>query len=43
MLAVCCAGHADAFNTVIYATQSKLATGKWVKISIPDNGVYEIT
>ena len=43
MLAVWCAGYAGAFNTSIYATQSKLATGKWVKITIPDNGVYEIT
>ena len=30
-------------NPSVYATQSKLATGRWVKITIPDNGVYEIT
>ena len=43
ILAVLCVGHAGAFNTSIYATQSKLATGKWVKITIPESGVYEIT
>ena len=43
MLALLCASPAGAFNTSIYATQSKLSTGKWVKISIPENGVYEIT
>jgi hypothetical protein len=41
--AILCAGHASAFNTSIYATRSKLATGKWVKISIPENGIYELT
>ncbi len=43
LLALLCASPAGAFNTSIYATQSKLSTGKWVKISIPENGVYEIT
>ena len=43
MMALLCASHAGAFDASIYATQSKLATGKWVKISIPENGVYEIT
>ncbi len=43
MLAFLCVSPAGAFNTSIYATQSKLSTGKWVKISIPENGVYEIT
>ena len=43
MLAVMCVSHAGAFDASIYATQSKLATGKWVKITIPENGVYEIT
>ena len=43
LLALLCASTAGAFNTSIYATQSKLSTGKWVKISIPENGVYEIT
>jgi hypothetical protein len=26
-----------------YATKSRLATGKWVKITIPQSGVYELT
>jgi len=43
VLAIFCAGYASAFSTSMYATSSKLATGKWVKISIPENGVYEIT
>ena len=42
MLLLCC-GMASAFNVSHYATQSKLSTGKWVKISIPESGVYEIT
>ena len=37
------ANYAGAFDVTNYATQSKLATGKWVKVSIPENGVYEIT
>ncbi len=43
MMALLCASHAGAFDASVYATRSKLATGKWVKISVPDNGVYEIT
>ena len=43
VLALFCASYASAFNTSMYATTSKLATGKWVKISIPENGMYEIT
>ncbi len=43
LVAILCAGYASAFNVSNYATQSKLATGKWVKISIPESGVYEIT
>lgn len=36
-------GNASAFDVSHFTTQSKLATGKWVKISIPETGVYEIT
>ena len=43
LLALLCAGNAAAFDVSKYASQSKLATGKWVKISIPENGMYEIT
>ena len=43
VVAVMWAGYAYAFNVSNYASQSKLATGKWVKISIPETGIYEIT
>ena len=43
MMLLLCSGMAAAFNVSHYATQSKLATGKWVRISIPETGVYEIT
>ncbi len=43
VLAIFCAGYASAFNPAVYANSSKLASGKWVKISIPESGVYEIT
>ena len=41
--AMFCAATASAFNPTAYATNSKFATGKWVKIYIPENGMYEIT
>lgn len=43
MLLTLCATTASAFNPSSYATRSKLATGKWVKVFIPESGVYEIT
>ncbi len=43
ILALLGAGSASAFHASKYATTSKLATGKWVKITIPENGVYELT
>ena len=43
ILAIFCVSTASAFNPNNYATTSKLATGKWVKITIPENGVYELT
>ena len=43
MVALFCAFTASAFNVSSYATTSKLATGKWVKIIIPESGVYEVT
>jgi len=33
----------QAFSTSKYATTSKLANGKWVKIAIPENGMYQLT
>ena len=43
ILAIFCVSNASAFDASKYATTSKLATGKWVKITIPENGVYEVT
>ena len=43
LMALLCASTAGAFNASVYATQSKLATGKWVKVVIPESGIYEIT
>lgn len=43
LMAILGASYAGAFDTSVYATQSRLATGKWVKVTIPENGVYEIT
>lgn len=43
VLCCCVALCANAFSTSKYASQSLLATGKWVKVAIPTNGVYEIT
>ena len=43
IMAVLSASYASAFNSSVYATQSKLATGKWVKVIIPESGIYEIT
>ena len=34
---------AQAFPANKYATTSRLATGKWVKITIPEDGIYQIT
>ena len=43
LTALFCVSYASAFNASFYAPTSKLATGKWVKISIPENGMYQIT
>ena len=43
LIGLFCSIHASAFSVSNYATQSKLASGKWVKISIPESGMYEIT
>lgn len=42
-LAAALAPHAGALSLSHYATQSRLAKGKWVKIAIPENGVYQLT
>ena len=38
-----CSFLASAFSTSNYASSSCLATGKWVKIEIPEDGIYQIT
>ena len=43
VLAIFCASYASAFSTSMYTTKSRLATGKWVKITISENGIYELT
>lgn len=35
--------RANAFSASKYATTSRLATGRWVKIQVSDNGMYQIT
>ena len=35
--------HAQALPTSSFATQSQLASGRWVKIAIPEDGIYELT
>ena len=42
-LAVSTSLGAYAFSTANYATTSKLASGKWVKVAVPENGIYQIT
>ena len=43
MMALFCVGEASAFDPSVYTRTSKLSTGKWIKITIPEDGVYEIT
>ena len=43
VLAVCSAFSALALNLDYYAESSKLASGKWVKISVMTSGIYQIT
>ena len=43
VLAIACVPDVMAFSTSLYATSSKLKTGKWVKIAVKEDGVYELT
>ena len=43
MLAVGTLTSAQALSLSTYTTTSKLANGHWVKIQIPESGVYELT
>lgn len=40
---VYCAFNATALDKSYYAESSKLASGKWVKISVMESGIYQIT
>jgi len=40
---IACSLNATAFPSTKYSNTSKLATKNWVKISIPENGMYQIT
>lgn len=42
-LLACCVFTASAFDKSFYAESSKLATGKWVKISVTESGIHKIT
>ena len=43
LLTIFCVNYASAFNASKYAANSKLANGKWVKITIQEDGVYELS
>ena len=43
LVLACCAFNANALDKSYYAESSKLATGKWVKISVRESGIYQIT
>ena len=42
-LALAGTGTIKAFSAINYAKTSKLSSGKWIKIIIPEDGMYEIT
>ncbi len=44
-IASCLAGAvtASAFDANYYATSSRLASGKWVKVAVVDEGIYQIS
>ncbi len=43
LLVMCTITGAQALSLSRYATASKLKTGRWVKIQIPESGIYELT
>ena len=43
LVIACCAVQAQALDNSFYATTSKLASGKWVKIAVIESGIYQIT
>ncbi len=43
LLTTVCSASVHAFESDYYAPSSKLASGKWVKISVTQSGIYQIT
>ena len=43
VLMAACVPAASALDRSFYADSSKLASGKWVKISVKESGIYQIT
>ncbi len=43
LVLACCAISTYALDKSFYAESSKLASGKWVKISVKESGIYQIT
>ena len=43
LLIAACAMPVGAYDKSFYAENSKLARGKWVKISVKESGIYQIT
>lgn len=43
VFAACALGMCQAFEADHYAQQSRLASGRWVKISVAESGIYRIT
>ena len=43
MVLACCTFTIQALDKSYYAETSKLATGQWVKVSVRESGIYQIT
>ena len=43
LVMACCVIPAYALDSTYYAQNSKLASGKWVKIAVKESGIYQIT
>ena len=43
LLLTVCPTTANALSASQYASSSRLGKGRWVKIAIPDDGIYQLT
>lgn len=43
VVVACCVVNVHALDKSFYADNSKLATGKWVKVVVKESGIYQIT